>query len=94
MTLRGLGRLRPIRELAVCGIDKRRAADIADRHGAAFRIRATVAASARAAARGADIVLVATWSRRPLLDAADVTPGSPATSPEPTSPAKPSCPRT
>jgi alanine dehydrogenase len=41
---------------------------------------AVIGAGAAEAARGADIVALATWSREPLLDAADVRPGTHLTS--------------
>ncbi|WP_431047653.1 ornithine cyclodeaminase family protein [Streptomyces sp. P1-3] len=65
----GLRRLRRFRDLAVHDIDPARAADFTSRHGGR-----TVASAARVAA-AADIVVLATWSRAPLLRAADTRPG-------------------
>ncbi|MFE7492822.1 ornithine cyclodeaminase family protein [Kitasatospora sp. NPDC057541] len=62
--LRALRTLRPIDEVYAYDLDPERAAAVG-----------TVMPSARAAAMAADIVLTATWSREPLLDADVLRPG-------------------
>ena len=74
LMLHGLGALRAWDRLTVCDTDPGRARDFARRRGG------TVAADPRGAAREADIVLLATWSRTPLLDHGDVRPGAQVTS--------------
>lgn len=74
LTVRGLAALRAWDLLTVCDTDPGRARDFAGRHGG------TVAADPRGAAGDADIVLLATWSREPLLDRGDVRPGTQVTS--------------
>ena len=78
LVLRGLQVLRRIERLVVCDVDAARAASFAAAHAGGRTMM--VAADARAAARGADIVIVATWSRIPLLDDGDVAPGAHVTS--------------
>ncbi|WEO94138.1 ornithine cyclodeaminase family protein [Streptomyces sp. FXJ1.172] len=74
LTLRGLtGEHRP-RRLVVHDTDTGRAAAFAARHGG------RVLASARAVAEAAGTVLLATWSRAPLLALADTRPGQHFTS--------------
>jgi alanine dehydrogenase len=68
----GLSALRPIDRLVVSDLDPDRAQDFADRHGPAARRVAPAQAAA------ADIVLLATWSRTPILD--DAAPGTHLTS--------------
>ncbi|MEU8123035.1 ornithine cyclodeaminase family protein [Spirillospora sp. NPDC049024] len=80
LVLRGLGELREVRGLAVCDLDAGRAADFAARHGARLGVPAAVAPDPRAAVRDAEIVVMATWARSPLLDAADVASGTHLTS--------------
>ncbi|MFD0684696.1 ornithine cyclodeaminase family protein [Actinomadura fibrosa] len=80
LVLRGLAELRPVRGLTVCDLDADRAAAFAERHGARLGAVGAVAADPRAAARDARIVVTATWSRRPLLAAADIAPGAHVTS--------------
>ncbi|MFF5208916.1 ornithine cyclodeaminase family protein [Streptosporangium sp. NPDC000396] len=70
----GLRRLRHVGGLVVHDIDPARAASFADRHGGH-----SVGSAAEVAAR-ADIVLLATWSRTPLLHLADTRPGQHLTS--------------
>ncbi|WP_019634305.1 ornithine cyclodeaminase family protein [Actinomadura atramentaria] len=70
LVVRGLAALRDVRSLAVCDLDADRAAAFAGRHGGA------PVGSPREAARDADVVVTATWSREPLLSAADVAPGA------------------
>jgi ornithine cyclodeaminase len=78
-TLRGLateGRVTEgrIRDLVVHDTDPARAAAFAARHGG------RVLGSARAVAEAADVVLLATWSRTPLLTLGDTRPGQHFTS--------------
>ncbi|WP_191839254.1 ornithine cyclodeaminase family protein [Catellatospora chokoriensis] len=60
----GLRRLRPWREVVAADLEPARAADLA----------ALPLESASAVARAADVVVLATWSRRPLLRADEVRP--------------------
>lgn len=60
----GLRRLRAWREVVACELEPSRAADLA----------ALPLESASAVARAADVVVLATWSRRPLLRAGEVRP--------------------
>ncbi|PZG11998.1 ornithine cyclodeaminase family protein [Nonomuraea aridisoli] len=69
LMVRGLRALGRRGELVVHDTDPGRAAAFAERHGG------KVAASAAEVAAGADIVLLATWSRAPLLGLADARPG-------------------
>ncbi|HUB37833.1 MAG TPA: ornithine cyclodeaminase family protein [Streptosporangiaceae bacterium] len=78
LLLRGLRFLRPLERLAVCDLDPVRARSFAAAH--ADGRPAVVAADARAAVRDADIVVVGTWSRVPLLDDGDLLPGTHVTS--------------
>jgi alanine dehydrogenase len=78
LMLRGLRVLRPLERLVVCDLDPARARLFADAH--ADGRPALVAEDAREAAREADIVAMATWSRVPLLDAGDLAPGTHVTS--------------
>jgi ornithine cyclodeaminase len=80
LVLRGLSELRAPRSLTVTDLDAGRAAEFARRHGERWGVPATVAKDPRAAVEGAEIVVVATWSRRPLLHAADIAPGTQVTS--------------
>ncbi|MEV6117047.1 ornithine cyclodeaminase family protein [Streptomyces sp. NPDC052109] len=74
LTLRGLESERPPRQLVVHDADSERAAAFAARHGG------RVLDSAAAVAGAADAVLLATWSRAPLLALADTRPGQHFTS--------------
>lgn len=79
MTLRGLTRLRTVERAVIHDVDDRRAHRMAaawQRAGLACR----VVGSAREVARDCDSIVVATWSRRPLLHLADVRPGAHITS--------------
>ncbi|MFD7495334.1 ornithine cyclodeaminase family protein [Streptomyces sp. NPDC059832] len=67
--VRGLRSLRSFRELVVHDTDPERASEFAIRHGG----RALGTAAGVAAA--ADVVLLSTWSRAPLLSLADSRPG-------------------
>lgn len=80
LVMRGLARLREPTALTVCDVDAGRAAAFAERHGALRGRPAAVSADPRTAVKGAGIVIVATWSRRPLLNAADIAPGTQVTS--------------
>jgi alanine dehydrogenase len=71
---RGLKALRRVERLVVCDVDAARAESFAAAH--ADGSTAVVAADAREAVRDADIVIVATWSRVPLLDDGDLLPGA------------------
>ncbi|MFJ4948275.1 ornithine cyclodeaminase family protein [Streptomyces sp. NPDC088760] len=74
LTLRGLAGGRRFRDLVVHDTDPARAAGFAARHGG------RALGSARAVAGAADVVLLATWSRTPLLALADTSPGQHLTS--------------
>jgi len=78
LVLRGLAELRSWDSLTVCDLDPARAAAFAAGH--ARGRPADHVFDPREAARGADIVVIATWSRAPLLRAADVRPGAHVTS--------------
>src|SRR5436190_1108232 len=75
LVMRGLAAIRPWEHLAVCDLDIERARVFGRRHGAAVTV-----VDPRDAARGADMVILATWSRTPLLDDRDVQPGTHVTS--------------
>lgn len=75
LVMRGLPELREVRALTVCDLDAGRAEGFAARHGARLGLAAGVAADPRDAVRDADIVVMATWARRPILHAADVPRG-------------------
>lgn len=74
LMVRGLSTLRRRRELVVHDRDGDRAGAFAARHGGRLLTSATEVTAA------ADIVLVATWSRSPLLRLADTRPGQHVTS--------------
>lgn len=69
LMVRGLRSLRPFAGLVVYDTDPDRAATFASAHGG------RALASAPEVAAAADIVLLATWSRTPLLGLADARPG-------------------
>ncbi|EPH43686.1 NAD(P)-binding domain-containing protein [Streptomyces aurantiacus] len=69
LMVRGLRTLRRYSALAVYDTDAGRAADFAARH------KGEVSTSAAEVAARADVVLLATWSRTPLLALADTRPG-------------------
>ncbi|MFI2028172.1 ornithine cyclodeaminase family protein [Streptomyces buecherae] len=69
LTLRGLRALRSWDRLVVHDTDPGRASAFARRHGG------TVAATPAEVAAEADVVVLATWSREPLLHLADLRPG-------------------
>ncbi|WP_392757392.1 ornithine cyclodeaminase family protein [Streptomyces sp. LN590] len=74
LMMRGLTTLRRHREIVVYDSDPDRAYDFASRHDGRLLTSATEVAAA------ADIVLLATWSRSPLLRLADTRPGQHITS--------------
>ncbi|TVZ05125.1 ornithine cyclodeaminase family protein [Trebonia kvetii] len=74
LVLRGLKALRLVDRLVVCDVDPARGSSFAAVHAGGRT--AVIAADAREAARDADIVIVATWSRVPLLDDGDMGPGA------------------
>ncbi|MFD9001464.1 ornithine cyclodeaminase family protein [Streptomyces sp. NPDC059582] len=74
LMVRGLTALRRQSEIVVHDVDPERANAFASRHGGRLLTSATEVASA------ADIVLLATWSRSPLLHLADTRPGQHITS--------------
>ncbi|MDN3025393.1 ornithine cyclodeaminase family protein [Streptomyces sp. S.PB5] len=87
LTVRGLGVLRGHGELVVHDTDGERAAEFVERHGEGRnrgrgrgRGRGRVVASASEVASLADTVVLATWSREPLLDLADTRAGQHFTS--------------
>ncbi len=65
MTAAGLRRLRSWRRIVATDLDRARAAALAT----------DVVADAAAVARAAEVIVLATWSRQPLLDARDLRPG-------------------
>ncbi|EYT82882.1 ornithine cyclodeaminase [Streptomyces sp. Tu 6176] len=73
-TVRALDTLRPRRDLVVHDLDPGRAAEFAARHGGRV-----VLSAAEVAARAGTVVL-ATWSRQPLLGLADIREGTHLTS--------------
>jgi ornithine cyclodeaminase len=80
LVLTGLAALRRWNRLVVCDLDPARAEALAAAHASDDRHTAVVTADAREAARRADIVVLATWSRSPLLGDGDVEPGTHLTS--------------
>jgi alanine dehydrogenase len=72
LVVEGLRRLRPVRELLVSDLDGERASAFAARHGGR--------PARREEAGAADIVVVATWAREPVLRAGDVAAGAHVTS--------------
>jgi alanine dehydrogenase len=71
MVVRGLTALRDVEELVVHDLDPVRAAEFLVQQG----IPGTVVDAPQEVARAADLVVLATWSREPLLTAADTRPG-------------------
>ncbi|ADB29995.1 ornithine cyclodeaminase/mu-crystallin [Kribbella flavida DSM 17836] len=71
MVVRGLTSLRPIEQLVGYDVDRPRAQDFLAAQG----IAGSVADGPSDVAARAEIVALATWSREPLLTAADVRPG-------------------
>ncbi|MFD4871997.1 ornithine cyclodeaminase family protein [Streptomyces sp. NPDC058420] len=74
LMVRGLGALRSYGQLVVHDADVERAGEFAVRHGG------RVLGSAKEIASAADIVLLSTWSRTPLLSLADTRQGQHLTS--------------
>ncbi len=72
MTLAGLATLRQVDRLVVYDVVPERASEFLARQG----IPGVVVSSPREVAAAAEVVVLATWSREPLLTAADVRPGS------------------
>ncbi|MFW5417032.1 ornithine cyclodeaminase family protein [Nocardiopsis sp. CNT-189] len=77
---RGIVGMRPVSAMVVTDTDRARAGEFADRCAEEFGLPVRVADDAPGAAAEADILLTATWSRTPLLHAADVRPGTQITS--------------
>jgi alanine dehydrogenase len=77
LVLRGLAALRSWQQLTVFDVNPEAAGRLARRHHPG---PASLAASPAAAAAGAGLVILATWSREPLLDTGDVAPGTHVTS--------------
>ncbi|MGA4993140.1 ornithine cyclodeaminase family protein [Nonomuraea bangladeshensis] len=73
LVVTGLRLLRPVNDLVVHDLSPERAAAFAARHGG--RVAGSAVGSAAEVAARAGIVVLATWSRTPLLDLADVRPG-------------------
>ncbi|MGD3108131.1 ornithine cyclodeaminase family protein [Streptomyces sp. YGL11-2] len=69
LTIRGLRTLRSWNRLVVHDTDGQRAADFAERYGG------TVVSTPRQVAAEADVVMLATWSRQPLLHLSDLRHG-------------------
>jgi alanine dehydrogenase len=80
LVLAGLSRLRTITRLTVSDLVPARARLLAERHGRPGGPAAQVVGGAREVAAASDIVLLATWSRAPLLRLADLRPGQHVTS--------------
>jgi ornithine cyclodeaminase len=80
LVLTGLSRLRVITRLTVADLVPARARLLAERHGEPGGPAAQVVRGAREAAAASEIVVLATWSREPLLRLADLRPGQHVTS--------------
>ncbi|MGW5365856.1 ornithine cyclodeaminase family protein [Actinopolymorpha pittospori] len=80
LVMRGLAALRPVRSLVVHDLEPDRAAAFAAAHAAEGNVEVEVAADPAEVARRSGIVVLATWSRSPLLSRADVPAGSHLTS--------------
>jgi ornithine cyclodeaminase len=80
LVLAGLAVLRCWDRLVVCDLDATRAHAFAEARANEDHRPTAVTADARTAACQADIVVLATWSRSPLLDQGDVRPGAHVTS--------------
>lgn len=73
--LSGLAALRPVRRLVVCDLDRLRAERFADEARDTYGMPTRVVSEPVAAAQAADITVLATWSRKPLLDVGQVPAG-------------------
>jgi alanine dehydrogenase len=81
LVLAGLSRFRPVTRLTVFDVAAARAERFAAEHAPRPGGRAAwVAGSAREVAAASEIVVVATWSREPVLRLADLLPGQHVTS--------------
>jgi alanine dehydrogenase len=80
LVLAGLSRLRTITRLTVTDLIPARARLFAERHGRPGGPAARVVHGAREAAAASEIVVLATWSRAPLLGLADLRSGQHVTS--------------
>nr|WP_202897071.1 ornithine cyclodeaminase family protein [Actinopolymorpha pittospori] len=80
LVVRGLAALRPVRSLVVHDLEPDRAGAFAAAHAAKGGVEVSVAADPAEVARRCGIVVLATWSRSPLLSRADVPAGSHLTS--------------
>jgi alanine dehydrogenase len=81
LMLRGIAALRAVSRLLVHDLDAVQAEGFARRHAATTAGGfCGIVRDSREAASGADIIAVATWSREPVLSAADVQPGTHVTS--------------
>jgi ornithine cyclodeaminase/mu-crystallin family protein len=90
LVVRGLAELRPLRRLLITDTDPGQAARFATRHRSTRPgIACEIAPDAATAAHDADIVVLATWSREPLLHTNDVRPGTTSPRWAPMSPARP-----
>lgn len=72
MALAGLAALRPVDRLVLHDVVPDRASEFLAQQG----IPGVVVSSPREVAAAAEVIVLATWSREPLLTAADVRPGS------------------
>ena len=75
LVLAGLSRLRSVTRLTVTDLVPERASRFAERHGGAGGVLAEVVETPADVAAASAIVVLATWSRAPLLRLADLRPG-------------------
>nr|WP_238345635.1 ornithine cyclodeaminase family protein [Actinopolymorpha cephalotaxi] len=80
LVVRGLLALRPVRGLVVHDLDPERARAFAAAHGDRWAVDVDVAADPAEVARQCGVVVLATWTREPLLSRTDVPPGTQLTS--------------
>jgi len=66
----------PLRRILVVDIDHARAQDLADRAAAKHDVRVEPTKNLRDALRDSDVCVTCTTSRRPLLEARDISPGT------------------
>lgn len=76
VVLQGLSRLRTLTRLTVCDVDRSRAMAFALEHEDLLGVPVEVADTPAKAAALASVVITATWSREPFLDADDLRPGA------------------